>query len=222
MVERNSKWKVIGFLILTTLATSEARAADLPTQKAAPTYVSPPPVFSWTGFYAGLNVGGGFSANNAYNNFLGTNGGKISSVLGGPQAGYNYQISPMFVAGVEEDFSATGLSNRNASNSPYVSLPWYGTGRARLGVATLDSRLLFYGTGGMAIGNLYDAGIKKLRVGWTAGGGVEWAFMPNWSAKIEYLYTDFNHDGLPDWNKSQFHTIRAGVNYHFDLFSLMP
>ena len=44
------------------------------------------------------------------------------------------------------------------------------------------------------------------------------AFLPKWSAKAEYLYTEFKHDDLPDWNAAKFHTFRVGVNYHFDLF----
>lgn len=212
MLVKISKRKEAGLLALAAvLAAGKAQAADLPTFKA-------PPVFSWTGSYVGLNVGGGFSVNNAFKTFSGPSGGSISNLLGGIQNGYNYQISPLFVVGYEGDFSATGLSNRNAWNSPYVRLPWYGTNRARVGIATFDSRLLFYGTGGLAVGELYDVGIKKLEIGWAAGGGVEWAFAPDWSAKLEYLYTNFNHDGLPDWTHSQFHTIRLGVNYHFDLF----
>ena len=57
-----------------------------------------------------------------------------------------------------------------------------------------------------------------MKMGWTAGGGAEWAFQPKWSAKLEYLYTDLKHDNLPDWNAPKFHTFRVGVNYHFDLF----
>jgi outer membrane immunogenic protein len=92
------------------------------------------------------------------------------------------------------------------------------TGRARAGVTVLDSRLLLYGTAGLASGELKDGPINKLKTGWTAGGGLEWAFSPKWSAKAEYLYMDFKHNDLPDWNAAKFHTVRAGLNYHFDLF----
>nr|WP_249794731.1 outer membrane beta-barrel protein [Bradyrhizobium sp. Oc8] len=54
--------------------------------------------------------------------------------------------------------------------------------------------------------------------GWTAGGGVEWAFLPKWSAKAEYPHTEFKHDDLPDWTAAKFHSFRVGVNCHFDLF----
>ncbi len=82
----------------------------------------------------------------------------------------------------------------------------------------MDQHLFLYGTAGLATGQLNDAGIKKIKMGWTAGGGAEYAITPKWSGKLEYLYMDFKHDALPDWNKPKFHTVRLGVNYHFDPF----
>jgi len=62
-----------------------------------------------------------------------------------------------------------------------------------------------------------EEGGPQGKMGWTAGGGVEWAFLPTWSAKAEYLYTEFKHDDLQDWNAAKFHSFRVGLNYHFDL-----
>ncbi len=78
---------------------------------------------------------------------------------------------------------------------------------------------------------------RATRLGWTAGAGAEWAFARHWSLKLEYLYTDLGRGpdlivaeitpGLgmqPDvhktfnTNRTQFHTVRAGLNYRFDLF----
>ncbi|MBM3552875.1 MAG: porin family protein, partial [Alphaproteobacteria bacterium] len=71
----------------------------------------------------------------------------------------------------------------------------------------------------------------------TAGGGAEWMFFPNWSAKAEYLYTQISGTGNnnnwawafnPGWglnstnNRTRFHTIRAGINYHFHFGSPAP
>lgn len=196
-----------------------AEAADLsPSYKAAPSYTTPQPVFSWTGLYAGFNAGAGESSDNAYTNLLGQTGGRLRGALAGLQGGYNYQLSPLFVVGIENDLDWTGLSNRNSAVGPEVKVPWMTTGRARAGVALLDSRLLLYGTAGLATADLKDGATSKMKMGWTAGGGVEYAFMPKWSAKVEYLYADFKHDKLPDWNEAKFHTVRVGVNYHFDLF----
>lgn len=92
---------------------------------------------------------------------------------------------------------------------------WLGTVRGRIGYLVTPSILLF-GTGGLAYGNTYanvnsygrhwhpghEEGhpenpvtptwnnIDAVRVGWTVGGGAEWAFLENWSAKAEALYFD--------------------------------
>lgn len=213
---------ISAFALAGTLVAGAAHAADLPSRKDAPVYV-PPPVFSWTGFYAGLNVGGGWTDNSA-------RGGQASGVIGGGQIGYNYQLSPLFVVGVETDFQGTSLSTRNNGwFNAGASLPWFGTVRGRAGLALLDSHLLVYGTGGFAYGEVNNAwaGVSNVRTGWTAGGGVEWAFLPNWSAKVEYLYTDLDSNDWNGWNNwanrhTKFHTVRVGLNYHFNLFSPGP
>lgn len=214
-----NNWKTISALVVAAvLAAGAARAADLPYRKAEPIYAPTlPPAFSWTGFYAGANVGGGFSGTDAFNSYLGTTGGKADGVVGGLQVGYNYQLSPRFVVGIENDVMASGIKTKQIGGNE-VSLPFYGTGRARAGVTLMDGRLLAYGTGGMAFGQVKDAGIDKMRIGWTAGGGLEWAFQQNWSAKIEYLYTDLykdiKKDNLPERDQ-KFQTVVIGVNYHF-------
>jgi outer membrane immunogenic protein len=214
-----NNWKTTSALVLAAaLAAGAVHAADLPYRKADPVYApAVPAAFSWTGFYAGASGGGGLSGTDAFNSYLGTSGGKADGVVGGLQVGYNYQVSSRFVVGIENDFMASGLkTGRDGINE--VSLPFYGTGRGRAGVTFMDSHLLVYGTGGMAFGEVKDSGINKMRIGWTAGGGVEWAFRQNWSAKVEYLYTDLyrdlKKDDLPD-RTQKFQTITVGVNYHF-------
>ncbi len=69
--------------------------------------------------------------------------------------------------------------------------------------------------------------MKNTRTGWTAGGGVEWMFMPNWSAKVEYLFVEQSNRGVvgplgftfATAQKPQINVVRAGVNWHFNLFS---
>ncbi|MGC2778227.1 MAG: outer membrane beta-barrel protein [Bradyrhizobium sp.] len=206
-------------LAAAALACREAQAADLPaTAYKAPSYAAAPAPFSWTGFYAGANVGGTFTGKDAFTNAAGANGGKLSGVIGGLQAGYNYQVSPMFVVGIENDIEFAGLSRKGDLVNPAISVPWLTSGRARAGIAVLDQRLWLYGTAGLAAGELKDGPIHKMKMGWTAGGGAEWAFQPKWSAKLEYLYTDLKHDKLPDWRAAKIHAVRVGLNYHFDLF----
>jgi outer membrane immunogenic protein len=127
-------------------------------------------------------------------------------------------LTPQIVVGIENDSEGTGLSHHRDWNSLSVGLPLFGTGRARAGLSVMDQRLLLYGTAGLATGQLNDAAIKKIKMGRTAGGGAEYAITPKWSGKLEYLYMDFKHDALPNWNNPKFHTVRLGVNYHFDPF----
>ena len=268
------------------LSAGSALASDLPSRKEAPIYIPPPPPPLWTGFYGGLNIGGGWddgggsTGYSAYydpnfaigssptyftgrgrnrtkvtdpanlfflpnGNSLGTAGG----VLGGAQIGYNYQFG-QFVIGVETDFQGTSISGggNNASQalvtSPYyntrvggseflapigaltganTSLSWFGTVRGRVGYLVLPT-LLIYGTGGFAYGQVDAFGFSNTATGWTAGGGVEWMFAPNWSAKAEYLYVDLSSNGATgglgfNWGyyyHPEINVVRAGVNYHFN------
>jgi outer membrane immunogenic protein len=260
--------------IALALSAGSAFAADLPSRKEAPVYIPPPPPPPlWTGFYVGLNIGGGWDANggssgySAYydpnipfgapnaavgpNLFFLPNGntvGNAGGVVGGAQAGYNLQFN-QFVIGAETDFQGTSIggSGNNAAQTlfptPYtytgstnsyltpvsaltganISLAWFGTVRGRAGYL-ITPTLLLYGTAGFAYGQVDAWGLRNTRTGWTAGGGVEWMFAPNWSAKAEYLYVDLDSNGATGgggWNYGyHFHpeinVVRAGVNYHFN------
>ena len=120
--------------------------------------------------------------------------------------------------GVEGDIQASGAEDTFA---PWkFSNPWFGTVRARAGYAV--SNILFYGTAGLAFGELtgqtFGQSESHTSAGWTAGVGAEFGLAPNWSAKIEYLFVDladsnFSITGVP--NGYQFGLVRVGVNYHF-------
>jgi len=251
--------------ISSALLAGSASAADLPSRKEAPIFI-PPPIFSWTGPYVGLNIGGGWLDRNNNNNWgwgwNNNNNNNNSGVVGGVQLGWNYQLSPLFVVGLETDFQGTSIGSGNNNNNWWggwgdfnrVRVSWFGTVRGRVGLALLDSRLLIYGTGGFAYGEVrhpFNGGWwggnnnNDLSSGWTAGGGVEWAFLPNWSAKVEYLYTELSNNnnnnnwgllapvffpnfpafggGNWNWNRhTRINTVRAGVNYHFNLFTPAP
>ena len=104
-------------LLGTSLA---AKAADLPppqmTPRAPVAYIPAAPMFSWTGFYIGGNVGGGWSRGNVTDSLFGVNfdNGNSASFLGGGQVGGNYQIGS-FVIGAEEGESASGRSCNGAA-----------------------------------------------------------------------------------------------------------
>ncbi len=227
------------------LAAGAAQAADLPSRKAPPpAYIPPPPVMTWTGFYAGLNLGGGWQDRSSSNvTWWGwNNGGGSGGIVGGGQIGYNYQLSPWLVVGLETDFQGTSIGSGGGNNNwgwmfgfpatDAARINWFGTVRGRAGITFPGiPTLLVYGTGGFAYGevqrNFWWNQNSAVQTGWTAGGGVEWMFMPNWSAKAEYLYTDISGSnqnaffnpgiGLNNVNNhTRFHTVRAGVNYHFN------
>ncbi len=212
--------------IALALAAGSAAAADLPSKKGAPVYAIPAPVFTWTGIYAGLNIGGGW-----------VDPSNVSGVVGGGQIGYNYQFATApIVVGLEADFQGTSIARRGVFGAE-TSLPWFGTVRGRAGLTLLDNRLLVYGTGGFAYGEVkygWGGARNDTLTGWTAGGGVEYAFLPDWLAKIEYLYSDISKDYAGSWNPitgiytvgherhTKINTVRAGVNYHFNLFAPAP
>ncbi len=140
-----------------------------------------------------------------------------SGFVGGVQGGYNWQNGP-WVYGLEADIQASGADDRFAAWK--FSNPWFGTVRGRAGYAV--NNVLFYGTAGLAFGELrgqtFGVTESHTNAGWTAGVGAEFGFAQNWTAKIEYLYVDLSDSrfaitGMP--NGYRFGLVRLGVNYRF-------
>jgi outer membrane immunogenic protein len=221
---------------------ASAFAADLGA--SAPIYTKAPPIvpFSWTGIYAGVTAGYGWTGDdvNTMGTVIGDGNANKNNVnaasdatalhfntnpngfLLGDTLGYNFQTG-RFVLGVETDFSwadikgsgSQGVTTISKSGDIFASsgtaeqkIDAFGTLRARLGVTPID-RLLIYGTGGLAYGDVESnsnigvvspisgpnfsnaiGSASSWRAGWTAGAGVEFAFAEHWSAKAEYLYYD--------------------------------
>jgi outer membrane immunogenic protein len=205
--------------------TGAAVAADLPPG-GAPYYTAPYalPVFTWTGFYVGVNGGGGFG-NSAWDT---TSSFSTTGALVGGTIGYNYQMGPA-VLGAEGDIDWSNIKGTTTTGACpagcTTSDSWLSTLRARLGYAA--GRFMPYVTGGGAFGNINAAtpglvGGGATNVGWTVGAGLEFAIAGHWSAKAEYLYVDlgkFNCGagcGAPSDNVS-FTTslVRGGINYRF-------
>ena len=140
-----------------------------------------------------------------------------SSGTAGGQFGCQWQWGALVLGG-EWDFNWSGLKENNGFIFPatldwpqrfeftHKQLDWFSTARARLGWAIWD-RVLVYGTGGLVVGALdsftnvdlrpgfnddHFGDFRQKRIGWTAGGGVEWAFTNNWTVKAEFLYLDFS------------------------------
>ena len=204
---------VWGALALTAAGwAAPVRAADLPyAPRPAYTVNQPLNSFSWAGPYLGGNLGYDWGS-------VSNNPTKPSGFVGGVQAGYNWQGGGPWVFGIEGDLEATGA---NDTFAPWkFSNPWFGTVRGRAGYAF--NNILFYGTGGLAFGELraetFGLSESHTTVGWALGGGTEFGFAPNWSAKIEYLYVDLSDSRFTitgTTNGLRSNIVRAGVNYHF-------
>ncbi len=199
-----------------------ANAADLPPapMPRAPVAYIPvaAPVFSWTGFYIGGNVGGGWNRGNVVDSAFGVNftNGNSTSFLGGGQVGGNYQIGA-FVIGAEAAFDWFA-NNNNSGNGTTVVVPgvgptvlrvsandrWVTTVAARFGYAW--DHALFYGKAGggwVGAGNFAVTNVgtgasvtlnnSNTNTGWLVGAGVEYAFTQNWTAKLEYDYLALNN-----------------------------
>ncbi len=155
--------KVAISAIALALGMGSALAADLPSRKAPPAYIPPPPPLTWNGFYAGLNIGGGWNANSgrnltsaywdptfAFASNLAPNGqtnlfflpnnnqsGNAGGVIGGLQLGYNFQFNPSIVVGVETDFQGSSLSGQGPSNYAFYPSPFAG-GQSLIPVAAIN------------------------------------------------------------------------------------
>jgi outer membrane immunogenic protein len=217
------------FLALISVAalTATAAAADLPPRPAPQQYYKAPvyaPAFSWTGFYIGLNGGGGFGRS-----VWDTTGGfDISGGLVGGTVGYNYQFGQA-VAGIEADIDwadINGSTTTGCATGCKTSDDWLSTVRGRLGYAA--DRFMPFITGGAAFGDIKAttpafAGSSTTNAGWTLGAGLEFALAQNWTAKAEYLYVDLGKfncgtscSALASDNVSfTTNLVRAGVNYKF-------
>ena len=189
----------------------------------------------------------------------GSGSASSSKFTGGIQAGRNWQTGN-FVYGVEADFGAFNIRGSRSGSGVYTgggaaftvtnsfSTDWLLTARGRIGWAA--SGWLVYATGGLAMsrvevansfsddnalggfsGATGSASASKTKVGWTLGGGLEYALTRNWSLKGEYLYVDLgslstlgtvSHLGFVGYTNAlgvstslTAHVARLGANYRF-------
>ena len=215
---------------------SPAIAADVRLPVKAPHIQS---VFDWTGFYIGAHAGFGRGASSAVlsDPAITASSGSFGGVIGGVQAGYNVQLSSGIVLGAEADIT---FPNYLASNSIAALLAtprseiveqfdYAGSLRGRIGYAS--GHWLAYATGGLAWAgerfvNTPAIGSEEkelnVRLGWAAGAGVEYAFAPHWSLRLEYLYSRFEQADIRFPSATQIsssldlQSIRVGLNRKFD------
>ena len=226
------------------LAASQASAADLP--RKAPVYVPPPPPpYVWTGCYVGANVGAAFGHIDVTDVTTGVTGSKNSNTgfAGGGQIGCDYQMGA-WVVGFRNLFDGTTASGSRTFADPILfpgsgtidtKVRWFDALTARGGYL-VQPNLLFYVQGGAAwtqveASALNGSGVglgsvSKNKSGWTAGGGVEWMFVPKWSVFLEYNYMGFGTNsnafqgcfaGVCDTfsAKANVQNVLVGLNYKF-------
>ena len=248
-------------LATATCATLSATAfaADLPSRRVPQVFLPPPiPVFTWTGFYAGAQAGYAFGRTTVTETSglapaVAFNVGRPDGFIGGVHVGYNFstqslpvfgKIIPSFgggglVLGIEGDADGNDIhatTTTGALNESFRNVV-QGSIRGRLGVAV--DRALFYATGGAAFADFQDTfnsarGFDEFShtlVGYTVGGGVEYAVTNTISVRAEYRYSDFgNYNSLSfatfrpavvnNAERVTIQRVQAGFSYKFD--SIVP
>jgi outer membrane immunogenic protein len=224
---------------------SEAQSADMPRK------AFPPPVaaeYNWTGFYVGGHIGPGWGSS-LWTNATGvfTDGQlrhDLDGLLGGAQLGYNHQIG-RWVIGVEGDFSwsnieGTGIFDPTGGRDPVsVHKNWLASVTGRVG-HTFGPWLAYAKGGGAWVEDRYrvtltplagppTAEVTKTNTGYTIGGGLEYGFLANWSARVEYDYYNFGTErvsfppvpgfltfpNFPLDISQHVHAVKFALNYRF-------
>jgi outer membrane immunogenic protein len=216
-------------------ATTPSYAADMPMmRKAAPMM----PVDPWAGFYAGV-IGGYGWASSSHDAANGQTSGSFnqSGWLAGGVVGYNWHTGPV-VLGVEFDASAADIDGATSGLVTCTGLcetkvGWLYTGRARLGLPF--GSVMPYVTAGGAVAGLRMAESNSISAatphvwGWTAGGGIEFMPLPQWSFRAEFLHADFGNGvdandlfgaftpGFPPVTVKErnLNMVRAGLTFYF-------
>ncbi len=213
-------WISTGAAIVYSLTASvNVFAADVRVQPQIPAYGPPPiPFYSWTGLYAGGNLGGAWASGTLTDDFTDTSfTGNNSGFIGGAQIGYNWQVAPQFVLGVEWTFDGTSINNSSNTVAVFgphgtallqgsASTDWVSTLAARFGYSV--NNWLFYGkAGGGWVGNSITVtdqtngasfSNSDVNSGWLVGVGLEYGLTPNWTLKAEY-----DHLALSDFTRSR-------------------
>lgn len=209
----------IGAVLAVLGYATAASAADMPARN----YTKAPPMapmFNWTGLYLGLNGGYGW---------VDAGGSSVGGFVGGGQIGYNWQgIGSPLVLGLEADIQGADIdqSETIGAVTGTTRVKAFGTVRGRIGYAF--DRAMIYATGGWAYtrtsldltGPGGSISSSDWSSGWALGGGLEYAFMGPWSAKLEYLHVDSGDvtltlAGVPITGNYDLNVVRAGLNYRF-------
>lgn len=217
-------------LLAVILSSASARAADVVPMDVG---------YDWSGIYIGAHAGYGWGSVDYQEDYV-NNDYDIDETdgffNGGLFGGFNYQIDS-FVLGAEADFGWGGVDIGEDSNATYndysaFESDWNGHLRGRVGFAV--DRALFYAAGGLAWADLQVddtdpdwSDDSNTLMGWTIGGGVEYAVTDNLLLRAEYLYDDYGDEEFEfDFGGSSEYsadtsltasTVRLGIAYKFGL-----
>jgi outer membrane immunogenic protein len=235
----------------TTVLVAPALAADLRMPVKAPV-VAPAPYFNWSGCYIGAHGGGGWGEKRVFDPILAGDLAlhDVSGALAGGQVGCDFQTGA-FVFGIEgsaswADINGDSLDLLGLGLRAHSQIDFLGTFTGRIGWAW-DRTLLYVKGGGAVADERYRATCSTLlgaclgtgllvgdtlaradetRWGWLVGAGIEWAFMPSWSIKLEYNFMDFGRErvdfalaggGTAAFDIDQHvHVVKAGINWRFN------
>lgn len=219
-----------------------AQAADLGSPRTAiPGVAVAPAGFNWTGFYLGGHLGAGI--NSTSTRYIAGGAPTYDAVnfsrspsgfLGGVQMGYNWQVSPNAIVGVEGAFSLASTSTRfvngvgvlGAPDVVRASNPFLGNISVRAGLTA--ERALIFGKVGLAIGSfnysqtdILRSSMNSTRAGLLLGAGIEYAVAPNWTIGAEYNYNMFGSYNLTNTAlgtnriRNDVHVGKITLNYLF-------
>ena len=202
-LENDMKKFLLGTVALVALGFGPAVAADMrarPAPAPAPVYA---PIYNWSGFYLGGHIGFGFNGGDDLVGFTGDDNGGF---LAGGQIGFDWQLSPNWVVGLEGQLSWVDFDQAWAGTFGVNTFAlarsgdWLGSITGRIGYTWGPG--LLYVKGGWAFADndytlvvdgapaVFTSGDNS-NSGWTLGAGLEYMFAPSWSAKLEYQYYNF-------------------------------
>jgi outer membrane immunogenic protein len=226
-----TKYLLTGVALL-ALAAVPAQAADLGARAYNKAPVMAAPLYNWSGFYVGGHIGGAWTNDN----FVG-NTGDSGGFMGGVQVGADWQVAPNWVLGIEGQYSWTDINSAGLVAPGFAatqSTDGLGSVTGRIGYTWGPGLLYFKGGWGWADRSLgvatAPAGVPVLFTGngnndsgYTLGAGLEWMFSPNWSAKVEYQYYNFDRRSFLTPAplvgvrlNDDVNSVKVGLNYRFN------